>query len=165
MAKHKPLLPVPQWLHELDIDPSILETVRAEALKLYETDVFSFRTPSPSEKTARRRRLRLANPWRIPPWAWFCLTMVILFLGVIALNVSAFGNPNRILTMAGISIFILTVGFIVVKRSQKHQFTPYLSAALRRHGIIVCPRCGYHIAYQTSEPICPECGLADPVAE
>ena len=164
MAKHKPLLPVPQWLRDLDIDPSILEKVRAEALKLYEMDVFSFRTPSPSEKIARRRRLRLANPWRIPPWAWWCLTMFILFTGVNALAASDFGNSDRILTMAGISIFILTIGFIVASRFQKHLLTPYFSAALRRHDIIVCPRCGYHIAYQTLEPVCPECGLADPVA-
>ena len=106
MAKHKPLPPVPQWLRDLDIDPSVLEKVRAEALKLYERDVVSFRTPSPSEKIARQRRLRLANPWRIPPWAWFCLTMVILFAGVLAIAASDFGNPNRTLTMAGISIFL-----------------------------------------------------------
>ena len=57
----------------------------------------------------------------------------------------------------GLEIVILAAGLVVRRRGfSKRQLIPCFSAALRRHGILVCPGCGYHVAHQAPEVICPE---------
>ena len=160
MTKPPPALNVPPCLQELDIDPSIMTEVRKEALQLLEKDVVSFRTLSPEEKAARRRRVRLANPWgNWPIFAW-CLAILMSF-GFFMMVLSTGFN---LMLAFGLQTVILIASIVVMRRCfSKRQLIPYFSAALRRHGIVVCPGCGYHVAHHPSEVICPECGLADPL--
>lgn len=152
----------PKWLSDLDIDPSLRDQVRKQAIDLHTRDIASFSPLGPAEKSARQRRLKLKNPWLIQPWIVYCLGSSIVFTVLFVFQIPNQAGP---LTRMGIMMFILVIGLLVTKHFQKQQSTPYLSAALRHHGIVICPGCGYHHARQPSEPICPECGLVDPPVE
>ena len=161
MAKPSNFRNTPSWLQDLDLDPSLLEKVRKEAITIRERDIYSFRELTPAERTVRQRRLRLASPWRIPPWILWAVVITVLFIAFQVFNLSDYAFQNRILVLIGVTIGMVAVSILVNRRYQTQLFIPYFSAALRRHGIIVCPRCGYHVAHRTEDPVCPECGLKD----
>ena len=69
--------------------------------------------------------------------------------------------------MANIGTILATMSaMILLRRSALRRIsTPYYATVLRRHDIVVCPKCGYHGSNLASGTICTECGLEDPLAE
>lgn len=60
-------------------------------------------------------------------------------------------------------LMILGVAAATVMHLRRGALNPYYATVLRKHGIVVCPRCGYRAAGFADSTVCTECGLDDPL--
>lgn len=154
----------PAWVRELGLDRDLLVRVREDVHSLQLNDshpgtVFEKDTPSAD---ARRLRMRLGRRWRTLD--------IVIPIAMIALGFSLrfiFGRPPGLLgdlvTVAPqllMAVGVVTGAIVHIRRGA---LNPYYATVLRKHGIIVCPRCGYRPANDDRTTVCPECGLDDPI--
>ena len=85
----------------------------------------------------------------------------VLVLGVMAAGWGRGWFPrNTLLVIQAVMVGLLGMGLGIASQFMlRRPFQRYLREELNRHGIPVCPTCGYDLRAQV-EPRCPECGLA-----
>ena len=91
----------------------------------------------------------------------FRLMMPILIVGSMLLTSS---NVNWLVAVLYVVCGTLLLLTLDSRWFDRQVLTPHYATVLRGHGIVACLKCGYHVANQAPEPICPECGLEDPLA-
>ena len=160
----------PAWLQDLEIPPALRLKVREEVLTLRMKDRSTFYAMGSTEpeRKARQQRQKLGGIGTLKGWligAGLLSWSIIFFLlsAYVILNATSFPWGLAMFTVltlvqfAGIWLFSQLIF--------KQRSTPYYATVLRRHDIVVCPKCGYHGSNLASGTICTECGLEDPLAE
>lgn len=169
MFKKLEKLSDPTWLRDLDLEEPMRAEVRAQALELLKRDrtFLQWVTESDPEREARRVRARLGGGDGIGPRLARIISRIIvglqipiLIVGTLLLT-SSNANWLAFLYMVCGTLLFLTLDSRWLDRQV---LTPHYATVLRGHGIVACLKCGYHVANQEPEPICPECGLEDPLA-
>ena len=160
----------PRWLRDLEISPEIMDTVRAEFKVLRMKDASTFYTvgSSDAERAARQTRLRLGSPWASRAISFLQFGLLVTMATTVAplfFNLMNLGNPALYGLLIIGTILATMSAMILLRRSALRRIsTPYYATVLRRHDIVVCPKCGYHGSSLASRKICTECGLEDPLA-
>jgi hypothetical protein len=115
----------------------------------------------------RQRIIRTARKRLV--WSRKCLLLgvlsgaapSVLVLGVMAAGWGRAWFPrNTLIVIQAVMVGLLGMGLGIASQFMlRRPFQRYLREELNRHGIPVCPGCGYDLRAQV-EPRCPECGLA-----
>ncbi|MBC04473.1 MAG: hypothetical protein CMJ34_14400 [Phycisphaerae bacterium] len=161
----------PTWLGDLDLDPETREQVHAEAVNLHLNDsTTGFLGGSRSQKNDRRGRIALGGRWRFGLAGFLSATPPIALMLSIPFGTDLTSSWSRV----GLVIVCMAIGVLVLRSITSYwlirpAWTPYYATALRRRGIVVCPKCGYPPSNQAgdreSPSTCPECGLEDPLVK
>ncbi|MEE2895684.1 MAG: hypothetical protein VX726_08075 [Planctomycetota bacterium] len=151
----------PDCVHDLDLDRVGRSTIRREVRTLRMNDSTGF-----GGKTDRTGRVRLGGAWR---WVMIVLVAGGLPMGLmIATPVLA----DAVSDWAQLVLLILLFAVLEVvlwafpcRWLWKRAMIPYYATVLRRHGIAICPKCGYHAPGGRSGRTCAECGFEDPLED
>ena len=156
----------PNWLSDLDIRESKINSMRDEARLLLKKDrsVFHANGSTAADKVAKRRRTELSRSTLLTKM----FSLSIVTLGILVACSGMFLIVTNRLPPGGWTLaFFCTqfalagISMLIARSVRKRKITPYYATVLRRHGIVVCPKCGYQSANPTPETICSECGLED----
>ena len=159
----------PAWLRNLDMRPALRLKVREEVETLHMKDRSAFYAMGSTETERKARQLRrklggIGTLKRLSIAAVSFSWSTVFFLLSVHVAMNA---PSFVLGFAMFTVLALVQVVPIWLVSQlifKQRLTPYYATVLRRHDIVVCPKCGYHGSSLASRKICTECGLEDPLA-
>ncbi len=153
----------PAWVRELGLDRERLHRVREDvhSMRLNDGHPGALSEEGTPAGDARRMRRMVGRRWR---------PLDLVVPGI--LLVAGFGLPMIADRPTGSLALIVPIApqlgltLAIVVAAFQHLWgggrTPYYALALRKHGIVVCPRCGYRAAGDTETTTCSECGFDDP---
>lgn len=158
----------PNWLNDLDIRESKINSMRDEVRLLRKKDQSAFHAigSTAADKVAKRRRTELGRSTLLTKM--FSLSIVTLGI-VVACSTTFLIVTNRLppggtaVSLFCIQLALAGISMLIARSVRKRKITPYYATVLRRHGIVVCPKCGYRIRESNPGAICSECGLEDPL--
>lgn len=160
----------PAWLRDLEIRPAVRLKVRKEVETLHMKDRSTFYAmgSTESERKARRLRQKLGGIGTLKGWliaaAFLCWSIIFFLLSAyVIINATSFLSGFAMFTV--LALVQVVPAWLFARLIFKQRITPYYATVLRRHDIVVCPKCGYHGSNLASGTICTECGLEDPLAE
>ena len=160
----------PAWLRDLEIRPALRLKVREEVETLHMKDRSTFYAMGSTEPERKARQLRqklggIGTLKGLLIAAAFLSWSIVFFLLSIYVAINAPSFPWGFAMFTVLAFVQVVPIWLFSQLIFKQRLTPYYATILRRHDIVVCPKCGYHGSNLASGTICTECGLEDPLAE